>query len=146
MSFDPRLIFVSVLDSERKSVFCGGSGVFVSSRSLTSGPAINVTAGPNIPTRSSFNRSQSLAGGLAFPIANAQFLPTLKKMQDLGVISREVASNNPVDHNNPQPYSIQWMLAVERELGFGTTLSVGYVANRSLKLTMRQAQNYPDRL
>jgi hypothetical protein len=145
-NFAPRLGFAWALDGARKTVLRGGSGVFVSSRPLTSGPAVSVTAGPNIPFRSSFNRAQALAGGLGYPLLNAQFLPTLKRMQDLGVISREVASNNPVDFNNPQPYSIQWMLAVERELGFGSTLSVGYVANRSLKLTMRQAQNYPDRL
>ena len=38
------------------------------------------------------------------------------------------------------------MLALEPELGSESSLGVGYVANPSLKLTMRQAQNYPDRL
>jgi hypothetical protein len=57
-----------------------------------------------------------------------------------------VASNTTIDPNYPNPYSTQWMIGVERELGFGLALSVSYVGNHVSNMVLNERENLPDRL
>jgi hypothetical protein len=105
-----------------------------------------MASGPNVPFRSTTNRNTNLAANLGYPIVRDQFIPTLKSLVAGGFLSSEIAAFSPVATNNPDPYSMQWMLGVERELPFGLLLSVNYVGNRGLKMVMNWNGNLPDRI
>jgi hypothetical protein len=142
----PRVGFAWSLGSKRKTVVRGGFGVFVAPRPLFAGIAPLMAAGPNIPFRSTTNRNTNLAAGLGYPIVRDQFIPTLQNLVSGGFLSSQIASFSPVATNNPDPYSMQWMFGVERELGYGIVLTVNYVGNRGLKMTMNYYGNLPDRI
>jgi hypothetical protein len=142
----PRVGFAWSPGSSNRTVVRGGFGVFVGPRPFYAGIATEMQAGPNIPFRSTTNRGTNLAAGLNYPIPEDDFIPTLQSLVSRGFLSPEVASFSPIATNFPDPYSMQWMIGVERELGFGTTLSVDYVGNRGLKMNMNYYQNLPDRL
>lgn len=142
----PRVGFAWALGSSRKTVVRGGGGIFAGPIPMYAGITTTVTAGPNVPFRSNFNRAQALAGDITYPLPHSDFLSELRSLQSVGVISSNVASNPTINSYYPNPYSVQWMIGVERELGFGTALSVGYVGNRVLKMPLNLRENLPDRL
>ena len=141
----PRVGFAWSLGSNRKTVIRGGFGVFVGPRPMYAGITPLMAAGPNIPFRSTTNRNTNLASGLGYPIVREQFIPALQNLVTGGFLSSQIASFSPVATNNPDPYSMQWMLGVEREIGFGIILTANYVANRGLKMTMNYYGNLPNR-
>jgi len=142
----PRFGFAWSPGSGRKTVVRGGFGVFVGPRPLFAGIAPLMASGPGVPFRSTTNRNTNVAASLGYPIVREQFLPTLKNLVSGGFLSAEIAAFSPVATNNPDPYSMQWMLGVERELPFGMMLAVNYVGNRGLKMTMNWNGNLPDRI
>lgn len=142
----PRVGFAWSLGPARKTVIRGGFGVFASPRPMYAGIATEMQSGPNVPFRSTTNRNTNLAAGLGYPILEDQFIPTLQRLVNIGALSSQIASFSPIATDNPDPYSMQWMMGIERDLGFGTTLDVNYVANRGLKMVMNYYGNLPDRL
>jgi hypothetical protein len=142
----PRVGFAWTLGSNRKTVIRGGGGVFVSGRPTFAGVVTDMASGPGIPFRSTTSRPINLAAGIGYPITENEFIPTFERMISQGFLSPNVASYSPVATNNPDPYSMQWMLGLERELGFGTVLSAAYVANRGLKMMAMWNGNLPDRV
>jgi len=76
----------------------------------------------------------------------------LKYPVDTGALLKQlIATGSPISNttlnpNFPNPYSIQWNLAIQREIGHGIVLDTGYVGNRSLHLNMVRMLNLPDRL
>ncbi|MDT8067384.1 MAG: TonB-dependent receptor [Terriglobia bacterium] len=144
-NFSPRLGFSWGLGSDRKTVIRGGSGVFVGPHPIFGGPIEEVQAAANVPFRIYLNRDQAIAAGLQYPVTRDQYSNILANLQSSGVLSSEFA-NTAIDPNFPNPYSIQWMLGVERELPYHMGLSVSYVGSRGLKLNMVEIKNLPDRL
>jgi hypothetical protein len=67
-------------------------------------------------------------------------------MQAAGILSSQLASYTVQPQNNPDPFSIQWMLGVQRELGWGTAVNVGYVGNKGKHLILWQKEDLPNRL
>jgi hypothetical protein len=105
-----------------------------------------MASGPNVPFRSTTNRNTNVAANLGYPIVRDQFIPTLKNLVSGGFLSAEIAAFSPVATNNPDPYSMQWMFGVERELPFGMMATINYVGNRGLKMVMNWNGNLPDRI
>src|SRR5262249_42644035 len=124
----------------------GGFGVFTAPRPLFAGIAPLMAAGPNIPFRSTTNRNTNVAANLGYPIVRDQFIPTLQNLVSAGFLSTQIASFSPLSKNHPNPYSMQWMMGIERELGFGMVLTSNYVGNRGLKMTLNYYGNLPDRI
>jgi hypothetical protein len=142
----PRVGFAWSLGPARKTVIRGGFGVFTASRPLFAGIAPLMAAGPNIPFRSTTNRNTNVAANLGYPIVREQFIPTLQNLVSAGFLSSQIASFSPVATNNPDNYSMQWMMGIEHELGLGLVLTANYVGNRGLKMTLNYYGNLPDRL
>ncbi len=142
----PRVGFAWTIGQDRKTVIRGGSGTFVSPRPMFAGPVTEMQASGNVPFRATLSRPQNLAAGLGYPIDRSAFIPTLTALQASGVLSSQIASNTTIDPNYPNPQSIQWMLAIERELGRGMALSVSYVGNRGLNMITNETINLPNRL
>ncbi|HLJ17891.1 MAG TPA: TonB-dependent receptor [Bryobacteraceae bacterium] len=142
----PRVGFAWSLGSTRKTVIRGGAGVFVSPRPMYAGIDNDRQSSAEVPFRSTTSRSTNLAAGLGYPIPPAQFIPTLNKLISDRILSSNIASADAIATNFPDPYSMQWMIGVEHELGFETVLTASYVANRGLKLIANYLGNVPDRL
>lgn len=145
-NFQPRVGFAWSLGSDKKTVIRGGAGFFVSPRPMYAGIDNDRQSSSEVPFRSTTSRATNLAAGLGYPIPPAQFIPTLNKLIGSGILSSNIASADAIATNFPDPYSIQWMIGVERELGFGTVVTANYVANRGLKLIANYLGNVPDRL
>ncbi len=144
-NIQPRVGFAYSLGSSAKTVIRGGFGAYVSPHPLHAGAVIMVQAGPTIPFRSTLSRSIAVAANLAYPLPRSTFIPTLESLQSSGILSTNIASNNVIPTNYPDPYSLQWSLEVQRELGWGSVLNVAYEGNRGLKLIMAPVENLPNR-
>lgn len=147
-NFQPRVGFAWAVGASRKTVIRGGAGVFVGPTDWFSGTILEVLPSGTIPFRSTFDQSQLLAGNVNYPVPRSEFLAALAAMQNAGVVAPfgKLPSSTTVSQNNPNPYTTQWMIQVEHELGWGTALSVGYVGNRGLKLIMDERMNLPNRI
>jgi len=143
-NFGPRVGFAWGLGADRKTVIRGGTGIFVSPHPIFGGPIEELQASATTPFRIYINRSQALAAGIKYPVTRSQYQAILQNLQTSGVISSNFA-NTAIDPNFPNPYSIQWMIGVERQLPWGMVGSVQYVGTRGLKLSTVIQQNLPNR-
>src|SRR5262249_10933338 len=119
----PRVGFSWSLGSTRKTVIRGGGGVFVSPHPLYAGIDNERQASPEVPFRSTTSRSTNIAGGISYPIPPSQFIPTLNRLIGAKILSSNIASSDAIATNYPDPYSMQWMLGVEHEFGFGVVFT-----------------------
>lgn len=145
-NIQPRVGFAWTVGSTHQTVIRGGFGVFVSEHPLFAAAVDDMQAGPSVPFRISLGRGINVAGGLGYPIPRERFIPILNDLQSSGVVSTDLPSNTTIPSNWPNPYSMQWTMGVERDLGFGTVLSVGYVGSRGLKMPVQAPINYGDRI
>lgn len=141
----PRVGFAYAFGQSRNTVIRGGFGMFVNPHPIFGGPIEEKQPAVNVPFRVYLSRAQAAAGGIHYPLPRSQFIPTLDLLQSKGVLSTNV-TNTSINPNFPNPYSMQWTLGVERNLGWGTVLDVAYVGNRGLKMNVVEMQNLPDRL
>ncbi|HTV55857.1 MAG TPA: carboxypeptidase regulatory-like domain-containing protein [Terriglobia bacterium] len=139
-NFSPRVGFAWSPGSQRKTVVRGGFGVFFNTHSIIGGPIDDVLDSPYVPFRLTLDRSQALSMGLNYPVDKA------------AVESQLIANQTPVattaiDDYFPNPYSLQYTLDVQRDLGRGFILDTGYIATRGLNLDLLDEQtNLPNRL
>ena len=138
-NFAPRIGFAWSLGSGRKTVVRGGAGIFVNPHPIFGGPIEEPLTAPNIPFRLTLNRAQALAMNLRYP------LDTNALLQQLESTGAPIA-NTTIGPNFPNPYSMQWTLGIQRELGAGVVLDTAYVGNRGLHLNMIRMENLPDRI
>jgi hypothetical protein len=138
-NFAPRLGFAWSVGKDRKTVVRGGSGIFVSPHPIQGAGASLVLAGPNVPFHLTLSRAQALAQGLKFPFNRDPLLASI-------LASSTPISNVAISDHFPNPYSIQWMMSVERQLWGGMVLETSYVGNRGLHLNMIRMENLPDRI
>ena len=119
-NFGPRVGFAWTVPGMTDTVVRGGSGVLFS-------PHLPATvresaANPNVPFRTIWNRTESLARGLRWPLYDDDAFP---------IVQSEANGRKSVfsvfDTNLPNPYTVQSMIAVERGLGRSMGLEVGYV-------------------
>jgi carboxypeptidase family protein/TonB-dependent receptor-like protein len=138
-NFAPRLGFAWTIDRKGGTVLRGGGGVFVSSHALFGGPVEVIQNAADEPFRVTLNRNDALALGIRFPISNDVALELVRGAPALW-------SGTSIDPNFPNPYSLQWLLSLQRQIRPGLVLEGAYVANRALKLNMVRMINLPDRL
>jgi hypothetical protein len=134
----PRLGFAWSLGNNRKTVLRGGSGLFYSGHPVQGPAPGTVLVAGNVPFRLTLNRTQALAQGLKFPVDKAAKLEQVKA-------SGSPISNQTINRHFPNPYSIQWMLGLQRDFLGGTILEASYTGNRGLHLNMVRMMNLPDR-
>lgn len=138
-NFAPRLGFAWTVGKDRKTVVRGGSGIFVSPHPVQGAAASTVLAGPNVPFHLTLNRAQGISQNLKYPLARDAILANIK------ATSASISNIAIADHF-PNPYSIQWMLSIERQLPAGMVLETSYVGNRGLHLNETRTENLPDRI
>jgi hypothetical protein len=143
-NFAPRVGFAWGLGSDRKTVIRGGVGIFVSPHPIFGGPIEEVQNSPTQPFRITLNASQIATAGLQYPIQRTQYNAILSQLQASGAVGTQFA-NTAIDPNFPNPYSLQMMIGVERQLPWGLAGSVNYVGTRGHNLNLMYIENLPDR-
>ncbi len=116
--FSPRFGLAYAFDS--KSVFRGGFGRFYDHTGVSDG----LFPGGNSPIQ----QQASVANGNVDNPGG-----TTATLFPLYILSYQ--------KYNPTPYSLQWNATYQREIGFGTVISVGYVGRRGVNLPYEQNIN-----
>ncbi len=136
-NFAPRVGFAWNI---KKTVIRGGSGLFFSPHPIFGGPIETVlNGGGDLPLRLTLNRAQALSLGLRYPSDSTAAAQSF--LRNGGQVY-----GTAIEHHFPNPYSIQWNLGVEHDLGHNMVTEISYVGNRGLHLNMVRMINLPNRL
>jgi hypothetical protein len=142
INFSPRVGLAWAVDSSSRTVVRAGFGVFHSQPGVLVGPVTPVNK--TDLDRFTFSRAEVLSlraqgQDVAYGRTNAQVL---------SIVRTKLAPPRPgtIDVNNPTPYSMQYMLGVQRQLTGTTALEVAYVGNVGRRLSFGQTLNLPDRV
>ncbi len=136
--FSPRLSLAYRLNNDGTRVLRAGFGMFHSPHVLLGGPIGIVRDSQTTPNRAIFSRQDVLTYGsvLQFPVTNSATLP-LARVADSGLA---------INTNYPDPYSLQWTIGLQQQIGRVWKLDTAYVGNHAVHLTMLRAMNQPDRV
>lgn len=138
-NFSPRLGLVYKVDEQGKTVVRAGVGMFTNPHNAFGGIVDLVQNAADEPFRRVFSRGDVLANAvLRYPVVNADVLPLVK--------GQTVEPSYMLSENFPNPYSLQWMLGLQRQLSSTVVLETGYVANVGVKLNMLRDYNQVDRV
>ncbi|MDA0204761.1 MAG: TonB-dependent receptor [Acidobacteria bacterium] len=142
-NFSPRIGFAYSLGENQKTVLRGGFGAFHNPHPLFGGPVELVRNSLTQPNRVRLSQADVLSGefgdSLRYPVTNAAVLPFVDKPGG-------VVSGTTINTNFPSPYSLQWNLQIQRQLGDTWVFETGFVGNRGLKLNVVRDVNQPDRI
>jgi hypothetical protein len=137
-NFAPR---VGLPDSAGKTVIRGGSGIFFSPHTMYGGPVSIVANGFTSPFRSVISRADALANNIKYPDGmNSPKLGPLVSNPDAPW------SNQPISTYFPNPYSIQWMLSVQRQITSTLAWEGSYVGNRGIHFNYIRDENQVNRV
>lgn len=136
-NISPRVGFAWTLDA--RSVVRGGAGVFINPHPLYGGPVDLVQNSADEQFSISLTRLDGLAYGFRFPMTAHDVESVLQGPSALWA-SRSIAGDFP------NPYSTQWMLGYERELGQHYSVDISYTGNRGDNLNTVREINQPDRV
>ena len=143
-NFAPRVGFAYSLGADRKTVIRGGVGIFVSPHPIFGGPIEEVQNSPTQPFRVYVSKAQATTAGLKYPVTRDQYDAILAQLQSSGAVGTDFA-NTAIDPNFPNPYSLQMMIGVDRQLPWGLAASVNYVGTRGHNFNLMYMANLPDR-
>lgn len=120
-NFAPRVGFAFDVFGTQKTVLRGGFGIFYNQELPASFGSPQINTFPSL----SVNVFDAFFGGfpLSFPLVDAVFTTAPPSARDVNIIQRRLRT----------PYSQQWSLNVQQDLGFGV-VQVGYVGNHVLKI------------
>lgn len=118
-------------------VFRGGFGIYYNVHQLNNYTILNL----NPPKSGTSNFANSSTGGR---ITNAAGQPVLTYAAPFGTVNPTSATGiNAISPDNPQPYTSQWSLDVQRRLPFDTVLTIGYVGNKGSHIDQTVELNAP---
>lgn len=138
-NFAPRLGFSWSPWPDRKTVIRAGFGLFYSVNTIRGGLLDDVLDNPFVPFRLTLDRGQALAMGLNFPVDK-------DALQQQLISDQSPVATTAFNNDMPNPYSIQYTLDVQRDLGGGFILDSTYIGTRGIHLDLIEQVNLPDRL
>lgn len=94
---------------------------------------------PKVIFRYRFTGADITRLNLRYPITNAQMLPVVQNQS----IPRAFEI---FFEDNPNPYTMQWTLDIQRQLSPTLVFQTGYVGNKGLKISQSHTFNLPDRV
>lgn len=139
LNFSPRLGFAWTLDNDARTVVRSGFGIFSNPHTLFGGPVELVRNAIDEPSRFIFTRADIDRLNLRYPITNAA---TLQYVKD----PNAPWANTSINTDFPNPYSMQWMLSIQRQLTQTFVLETSYVGTRGVKLNYVRNVNQVDRV
>jgi len=137
-NFLPRFGFAWSPGQGGKNVVRGGFGMTVAPFNLRNFYTLAAYE-PKVIFRYRFSGADITRLNLRYPITNAQMLAVVRNEN----ISRAFEI---FDENNPNPYSMQWTLDIQRQLSPTLVLQTGYVGTKGLKISQSHTLNIPNRL
>ncbi len=120
-NWGPRFGFAYHLPGSRQFVLRGGFGIFYNTYPIQN---LQQVIAINPPFAGTFNFTQAITNGVPAITLQAPFAGSAAASVSPGGLVR----------NWDLPSNQQWNLTLERDLGWGTTLSLGYVGNKGTHL------------
>jgi hypothetical protein len=121
-----------------KNVVRGGFGMTVAPFNLRNFYTL-AAYDPKVIFRYRFTGSDITRLNLKYPITNAQMLAVVRTQN----ISRPFEI---FDEDNPNPYTMQWTLDIQRQLSPTLVFQTGYVGTKGLKISQSHTYNLIDRV
>lgn len=137
-NFLPRFGFAWSPGQSGKNVVRGGFGMTVGPFNLRNFYTL-AAYDPRVIFRYRFSGSDITRLNLKYPVTNAQMLPVVRNEN----ISRAFEI---FDENNPNPYTMQWTLDIQRQLSPTLVFQTGYVGTKGLKISQSHTYNLIDRV
>jgi hypothetical protein len=129
-NFGPRFGFVQRLNSANNFLLRGGYGIFYSRYPYQ---YLEQSMSVNPPFSASFTYSQSFTNGV----------PAITLSNPYSGASTASIAPSGLQHDFKLPGNQQWNLTLERELGWSTAMSLGYVGNKGTHLFRSSNANGP---
>ena len=127
-NWGPRFGFAYHLGGSRQFVLRGGYGIFYNSYPIQN---LEQLFEINPPFESTINYSQKITNGVPAITLQNPFSPTAT----VGIFAAGLVRNWDLPGNQ------QWNFTIERDLGWGTTLSLAYIGNKGTHLFRSQNEN-----
>ena len=136
-NFLPRVGF-AWSPGQGKNVVRGGFGMTVAPFNLRNFYTL-AAIDPKVIFRYDFVGADITRLNLRYPLTNAQMLPVVR------------GENVPrafeiFAEDNPNPYTMQWTLDIQRQLSPTLVFQTGYVGNKGVKISQSHTANTPDRI
>ena len=117
-------------------------GVYVNPHEIY-GAAINeVQTNATTPFRITLNRAQALQAGITFPLPSSTYNAVLQQLVATGVATSNFA-NSAVNQHYPDPFSLQYTLAIDQALPGQMAFTLAYVGNWQPRKTSPRLQTFP---
>jgi outer membrane receptor protein involved in Fe transport len=136
-NFLPRVGF-AWSPGQGKNVVRGGFGMTVAPFNLRNFYTL-AAIDPKVIFRYDFTGADITRLNLRYPITNAQMLPVVRG--ETVPRAFEIFAED-----NPNPYTMQWTLDIQRQLSPTLVFQTGYVGNKGLKISQSHTTNIPDRI
>ncbi len=137
-NFLPRVGFAWSPGQGGKNVVRGGFGMTVAPFNLRNFYTL-AAYDPKVIFRYRFTGADITRLNLKYPITNAQMISVVRN-QDIA------RAFEIFDEDNPNPYTMQWTLDIQRQLAPTLVFQTGYVGNKGLKISQSHTYNIIDRV
>ena len=136
-NFAPRLGFAWTVDKSAKTVVRSGFGMY-----YTRAPLRNIIElvrnAIDEPFRTTFSRQEARTLGIKYPKTNDDVLPLVRN-------PNAPWTGSTINPDFPTPYSMQWILSVQRQLTNTISVDTSYVGTRGLHLVFNRITNQVNR-
>ena len=136
-NFAPRVGFAWTIDKSAKTVVRSGFGMY-----HTRAPLRNIVElvrnAVDEPFRTAFSRQEARTLGIKYPLANDDVLPLVKN-------PNAPWTGSTINPDFPTPYSMQWILSVQRQLTSTISIDTAYVGTRGVHLVFNRVTNQVNR-